>query len=107
MLRITEKGTEHGTWLILEDQLSGPSVDKVKRCWKRRLTLGTGRSPSCAGGRTLLTEMQRTGTEFTTSGVFMKCVVRELTRVSRGHRSYSVSNRKTPRPSPSRPQGGE
>jgi ABC-type transporter Mla MlaB component len=87
MLRITEKRTEHGTWLILEGRLTRPLVDEVKRCWRRLLTRGTGsvtvvdvREVSFIdeSGKALLSQMHHAGARLVSSGVLMNSVVQEI-----------------------------
>jgi hypothetical protein len=87
MLRVTEKETEHGPWLILEGRLTGPWVDEVKRCWKRLLTRGTGpaifvdvRGVSFIDtpGKALLRKMHRAGARLVSSGCVMNSVVEEI-----------------------------
>jgi len=84
MLWVTEKRTEHGTWLILEGRLTGPWVDEVKRCWKRLLERGTGQATFIdvrevsfidKSGKTLLSQMHRAGARLVSSGFLMNSVV--------------------------------
>lgn len=89
MLRITEKETEHGTWLILEGRLIGPWVDEVKRCWERLPSRGNGAVTFVdvgevmfidRAGKALLRQMHRAGARLVSSGLLMNSVVGEIKR---------------------------